>query len=460
MRPAAVLVAAVLGLSAGGVSGVWEAQGQTAPAPAPGGVMPGQLHRLPPAGGKPEEPPAPPHRQGELDCRGCHEGEHQGVVRMYLGMGGRGTPMIPSHMFQVRVECVACHVAPKETAGLAKIVGQTFRPSEQACISCHGEKYRGMLDQWTRTLARMRDILVPKLSDAQAALAAADQKSAKHARAAKLVDDAAFNMRFVTFAKGIHNVFYSADLLKLANVWLDEAARLAGKAPTKIDDTLVRGGYCGVMCHEQAGVKLPETVTFAKQRVPHAKHVSEFGAVCTACHSADVHKAVTATAATCTSCHHSPQNERCEGCHRAQSAFYRGEAKSALAKAEPDVMASAVACTGCHDLSKKHSRQAVTEKCVACHDAGYKGFVAEWTTELDKEVARATQALKRAEAAIARERRSGRKSPEADRLLADARQAVGLVRKARGVHNPAAAQALLDAARRGAETALSRAAAP
>ena len=33
MRPAAVLVAAVLGLSAGGVSGVWEAQGQTAPAP-------------------------------------------------------------------------------------------------------------------------------------------------------------------------------------------------------------------------------------------------------------------------------------------------------------------------------------------------------------------------------------------------------------------------------------------
>ena len=446
MRPAAVLVAAVLGLSAGGMSGVWEAQGQTAP--APGGVMPGQLHRLPPAGGKPEEAPAPPHRQGELDCRGCHEGEHQGVVRMYLGLGGRGTPMIPSHMFQVRVECIACHVAPKETAGLAKIVGQTFRPSEQACITCHGEKYRGMLDQWTRTLARMRDILVPKLSDARAALAAADQKSGKHARAAKLVDDAAFNMRFVTFAKGIHNVFYSADLLKLANVWLDEATRLAGKAPAKADDTLVRGGYCGVMCHQQAGVKLPETVTFAKQRVPHAKHVSEFGAVCTVCHSADVHKAVTATAATCTSCHHSPQNERCEGCHRAQSAFYRGEAKSALAKAEPDVMANAVACTGCHDFSKKHSRQAVTEKCVGCHDAGYKSFVTEWTVGADKEVRRSTAALRQAESRLAAARRAGKKSPEAEALVKGARDALSLVGKARPVHNPALAEALLDGVRK------------
>ena len=446
MRPAAVLVAAVLGLSAGGGIGVWEAQGQTAP--APGGVMPGQLHRLPPAGGKPEEPPAPPHRQGELDCRGCHEGEHQGVVRMYLGLGGRGTPMIPSHMFQVRVECIACHVAPKETAGLAKIVGQTFRPSEQACITCHGEKYRGMLDQWTRTLARMRDILVPKLSDAQAALAVADQKSAKHARAAKLVDDAAFNMRFVTFAKGIHNVFYSADLLKLANVWLDEATRLAGKAPTKIDDTLVRGGYCGVMCHQQAGVKLPETVTFAKQRVPHAKHVTEFGAVCTVCHSAEVHKAVTATAATCASCHHSPQNERCEGCHRAQSAFYRGEAKSALAKAEPDVMASAVACTGCHDLSKKHSRQAVREKCVGCHDAGYAGFATQWTVGADKEVKRSAAALRQAESRLAAARRAGKKSPEAEALVKGARDALSLVGKARSVHNPALAEALLDGVRK------------
>ncbi|OGK80910.1 MAG: hypothetical protein A2X52_15645 [Candidatus Rokubacteria bacterium GWC2_70_16] len=451
MRPGwLVLGAAAAWLACGAPVGAGERA-----AAAPPGQLLAQIPRLPPAGGKPDEPP-PPHRAGELECRGCHEDEHQGVVRMYLGMGGRGTPMIPSHMFQVRVECVACHVAPKEAAGRARIVGQTFRPSEQACVNCHGEKYRGMLDRWNGTLGKMRDIVTPKLAAARAGLAAVDVKDPKRARAAKLAEDAEFNLQFVTFAKGIHNVFYAADLLKLANVWLDESARLTGKSPAKVDDALVRGGYCGVMCHEQAGVKLPETVAFAKQRVPHAKHVSEFGAVCTACHSADVHKAVTATAATCTSCHHSPQNERCEGCHRAQSAFFRGEAKSALAKAEPDVMAKAVGCTGCHDLSTKHSRQAVTEKCIGCHDAGYRNFVAEWTTGADKEVASATAALRQAESRLTAARRAGRKNPDAQALVKGAREALALVRVARPAHNPALADGLLDGVRKRSAEAVSK----
>src|SRR5215468_1218783 len=91
----------------------------------------------------------------ELDCRNCHESTHQGVLRMYLGLGGRGTPMIPSHMFQVRVQCVACHTVPKTEQGAAALVGQTFKPSEQACVGCHGEKYRGMLQRWTETLGKM-----------------------------------------------------------------------------------------------------------------------------------------------------------------------------------------------------------------------------------------------------------------------------------------------------------------
>jgi hypothetical protein len=363
--------------------------------------------------------------------------------------------MIPSHMFQVRVECIACHVKPREPAARAKLVGQTFRPSEEACVGCHGEKYRGMLERWTGTLGRMREIVAPKLAAARAALSAADSKDPKRARASRLVDDAEFNLQFVVFAKGVHNVFYAADLIKLANLWLDEAVAVLGKPPVTADDALVRGGYCGVMCHEQAGVKLPETVTFSKQKVPHARHVSQFGAVCTACHSAEVHKAVTATAATCSSCHHNPLNERCEGCHRAQSAFYRGEAKTDLATLEPNVMAGAVACTGCHDLSRKHSRQAVNDKCVGCHDASYSGFTAEWTAELDKEIARSGEAVKRAEAMLARGRRAGRKNPEAQGLLGQARAALELVRKARGAHNPEGAQALLEAARKKAETALS-----
>ena len=413
-------------------------------------------------GGAPEEfsTPAPSPRTGELDCRGCHESQHQGVVRMYLGMGGRGTPMVPSHMFQVRVQCVACHILPKEGTETAKIVGQTFRPTEQACLGCHGEKYRGMLDRWVETLGKIGAIVAAKLDTARGALASADPKAPKLARARTLVADAEYNAQFVTLGKGVHNVFYAADLMKLGNAWLDEAMVLLGKPPVKSDDTLVRGGYCGVLCHQQAGVKQPETVTFAKQKIPHVRHVSEFGAVCTACHSAEVHKAVTATSATCAACHHSPQNERCESCHRAQSALYRGRLTTRLATLEPNVMGAAVACTGCHDWSRKHSRQAVAEKCVGCHEKTYKSFLDEWTTGLDKTRGEAAQAVKRAEAAVARERRAGRKAGEADALVKEAREALGLVQKAGAVHNPPAAEALLRTAREKADAALARTAQP
>lgn len=96
------------------------------------------------------------------------------------------------------------------------------------------------------------------------------------------------------------------------------------------------------------------------------------------------------------------------------------------------------------------------QKCLACHDEAYAAFMGEWTTGLDKEVARTTEVLKRAEAAVARARRAGHPRPEASALLKEAREALALVRRARGVHNPAAAEALLEAVRRKAEAALAQ----
>ena len=219
------------------LAGLWGPAGAAAQAKAPEEAPPHPLrspglHPLPPP---PEvSPGGPGARSGELDCSGCHQGQHQGVLRMYLGLGGKGTPMIPSHMLQVRVECVACHIVPKESEATARIVGQTFRPSEQACLNCHGEKYRGMLQQWTDTLGRMREIIAPKLAAARAALPPADGKDRAQAQARQLVADAEYNVRFVTLGKGVHNVFYAADLLKLSNTWLDQAlAELKKPAPRR-----------------------------------------------------------------------------------------------------------------------------------------------------------------------------------------------------------------------------------
>jgi hypothetical protein len=430
----------------------------TAPLAQPGNGDRQAAQVTSPSGPAPADEPArrpTPHRAGELECRNCHRDKHQGVVQMYIGVGGRGTPTIPSHMFQVRVECVACHIAPRadETADLK---GQTFRPSERACVNCHGEKFRGMLGRWTATLTRMTEIIVPKLKVARDALGSADRTSPKTSRARILVDDAEFNVRYVSLAKGVHNVFYAADLLKLSNGWLDEATTLLGKAAPRADDQLVRGGYCAALCHEIAKVKVPETVVFGKQRVPHARHVTELGATCTSCHSAESHKAVTATAATCASCHHSPQNERCGSCHRAQAAFYRGETKTTITKVEPNLMAAAVPCTACHDWSGKHSRSAVGERCLGCHDASYTPLLGEWTAGLDGDLRKTAEVIQKADAWLSRARRGGRGTPEAEALLREARDTLALVRRARPAHNPLAADALLRAARERAEAVLPR----
>jgi hypothetical protein len=318
-----------------------------------------------------------------------------------------------------------------------------------------------MLGRWADTLVKMLGIVTPKLSDARSALADASvQKGAKVARAKQLVEDARFNIGFVALGKGVHNVFYAADLLKLSNGWLDQAVALLGKTPPAADDTLVRGGYCGVLCHEQAGVKLRDTVTFGKLEMPHGRHVTELGAVCTTCHSAETHKAMTATPATCSGCHHGPKNDRCEGCHPAQTAFYRGTVKTDGVAVEPNRMAEAVPCTGCHDFAHRHSRQAVGQQCLACHERPYLALMSEWTVGFDQDMSRLAASLKRAEAALARARKAGRPAEEAVALLREARSVRDLVRKARPAHNPLLGDALLQDARRKAEDAATRARLP
>lgn len=405
----------------------------------------------PPAGTR---PPAP-HAANDLDCAACHKSSHVGVLGVYAGAGGRGAPPSPARMFELRVQCVACHTAPANAEASTAALGQTYRANEAACSTCHGARYDGLIDRWRTSFAAMREALGPKLRTARAALAATTAPAqAGHSRARALVDDADFNLRLVSVANGAHNPFYAANLLRRANGWLDEAMALVGKpAPKAAADALVRGGYCATLCHEPAGVKTPETATFGARPFPHARHVAALGATCTTCHSGDVHKKLAATPATCSSCHHSAGNERCESCHRDQTAFYRGTVSTGLARITPNVMADAVGCTGCHDFSHRPSRTSMATACTACHERTYLPLLTEWTTGFARDVAQTADALRVADAAVARARQGGIRIADAQALLKEARAALALVRAGGAAHNPLAADDLLRGARERAERA-------
>ncbi|HLE81399.1 MAG TPA: hypothetical protein VJA25_08910, partial [Dehalococcoidia bacterium] len=122
-----------------------------------------------------------------------------------------------------------------------------------------------------------------------------------------MLAEANFNYEFVEHGKGVHNVFYAADLLQRVNSAANRVVTLLGKSPMTVpQENLIRGGYCATLCHSQAGVVFKPEVRFEKRTtVPHQKHFNEYGAVCTDCHSSDKHKAVTVTAQGCQACHHS-----------------------------------------------------------------------------------------------------------------------------------------------------------
>lgn len=403
-----------------------------------------------------ETPPAPAAPAPEPDCRACHVGEHRGITQMYQGTGGRGAPASPSTMSQARLECIACHVAPKEEAARSGILGQSFRPSERACVGCHDARYGVMFTRWRESMATMHGVVAARAATARKAVAGAGARPGM-AEARRLLDDADFNTRFVALARGAHNVLYAGALLGRANDWVDRAAALAGAPRPAADDALVRGRYCAALCHEPLGMKLKETVTFRGRPLPHARHATELGATCTTCHSADAHKKLAATPATCSTCHHNPQNDRCESCHRDQAAFYRGTLKTPLAPVAPNVMAAAVACTSCHDFAKPKPRAAIAEACTGCHEPTYLPLLTEWTKGFAPDVKAAADAVAAAERAVAAARRAGRRTPEADARVTEAREALRLVRAGGVPHNPLAASALLARARAAADDAKARA---
>jgi hypothetical protein len=110
-------------------------------------------------------------------------------------------------------------------------------------------------------------------------------------------------------------------------------------------------------------------------------------------------------------------------------------------------MAAAVFCTGCHDFGTKSWRAALGDRCVGSYEPPYTALLPEWTTGFAADVRKTSEALGAAEAAVARTRRSGRKTPEADGLLNEARDALAVVRNGGPAHNLLAADALLAAAR-------------
>ena len=253
------------------------------------------LNATPPPSPPVSETPGP-HPTLAFDCSFCHQGKHLGQLEMYSGkVGSLGLPEIPSPMYVANVDCIGCHYQEMILDQKEKeFRGTTFKASEEACIKCHGEKFKGI---WEETKLEL-----------QMTLSKIEEKLKMVQRGVKTeqINQVERWIHFIHAAKGEHNIYLTSFILRQADQILSEALeKLKVKAPDLSSLPLLSGGFCATMCHSKMGVQVPpETVQAFGKTMPHKMHTETMS--CVTCHDLGGHKEV-------------PLKKEikpfCEGCH-------------------------------------------------------------------------------------------------------------------------------------------------
>lgn len=157
----------------------------------------------------------------DYSCNICHENKHTGQKELYMGISGKGVENMPSPMFIAQVDCIGCHLVKKGTGKNGnEINGSTLEPSEDGCLNCHGEDYKGMLKDWKdavnkelKEVKRTLEVLRPYMKQAPL-------------QAKQFFNDAEYNIEFVEYSKGVHNVDYAISLLDKSKEYLIEVKKM------------------------------------------------------------------------------------------------------------------------------------------------------------------------------------------------------------------------------------------
>lgn len=252
-------------------------------------------------------------RQQELgahiECANCHKDKHSGQAEMYSGQARfLGLPEMPSPMHAARVACIGCHYddLPSRKSPDREFLGINYKPSERACVKCHGTKFEGMWGDIKRQLEADVAKLGTKLAAARAGLESSALAGRERAEAQAELGKAARLLRFVRDAHGEHNVYLASRALRDSDGLLSSVGQRAKAAlPDTSGLPLVSGLYCATLCHGKVGVQVPpETVSAFGKNMPHKMHTELMG--CVQCHDIGGHKKVPLrkdVRAKCLECH-------------------------------------------------------------------------------------------------------------------------------------------------------------
>ncbi len=146
-------------------------------------------------------------------CFVCHPNHHNYQKLLLLGKEQQGAMTVPGLMYDVKTNCIGCHIEKQFIKGEKVLHG-----SAEACVACHTEKHYGMLEVWKdRIKEELKYALEIEKDAEQAIMAAADKMSMEKLNKAKgMLRKGQKNLRLVEYGGGVHNYKYSIVLLDSA----------------------------------------------------------------------------------------------------------------------------------------------------------------------------------------------------------------------------------------------------
>lgn len=237
----------------------------------------------------------------DITCENCHLKFHNSQKQLYMGIGGKGAPDMPSQMFTAQVSCLGCHthVTPEGDIMDKRAKTQAARAS---CVTCHEQDYDLMFDNWLegskKILGQYRSFLQTVKADFKTM---GGSKKAR-TRVRRALTTAEQNFKFVVDGHISHNVWYAMILLNSSADSIQAAMLEAKKsyaAPDRAGFSV--GDNCRTLCHGKT--LFPEFVQHEGGELPHEMHITEFDLGCKSCHSVTEHGRTEIQLLVCEECH-------------------------------------------------------------------------------------------------------------------------------------------------------------
>ncbi len=238
----------------------------------------------------------------EIQCENCHLRQHNRPKQMYMGIGGRDTLDMPSPMFAAQVSCTGCHTH-STPQGEPLALQQRKEAQRASCVTCHGEGFELMFDNWLDGSKRVLADYDAYLTGIKSSFDKIGGNQRARTSAQEAISSAEFNLGFVKEGHISHNIRYAlyllnsgADRMERAMSALSSSFQAPGRgAGLKPENS------CLTFCHKLKPVA--ETVPYDNKKLPHQMHIKELELACSTCHTVAEHGKLNIDKTACKQCH-------------------------------------------------------------------------------------------------------------------------------------------------------------